>query len=373
MPLTILKKLISFNTENLPGDEYQVVAYLSELFSKHNITFKKYTKEKGRENIVAEIGSGKPRLLVACHADTVPAGEGWDSDPFVATVKNGRVYGRGVVDDKGPLAALVKAAISIKNDEKKLKGTLVVGCFADEEKGSDLGLKWLVNSGKVKADFAIMPDIGDNMKSIDVAEKGVLQLGLVSKGKVAHGSWPKDGVNAITNLMEVLTVVKDYTFSQKKHSLLSKCTLNIGQIEGGNAPNMVPSSCVAVLDIRYLPSQTPAGIIEEVEKIISQVKNKSLNVKVEVINQLEATELNGNNTLISTIQKVVKKELGFKPKCIGLNGATDAKAFILKGIPAVGWSCGDHDQMHVPNESISVKELEQFSHVLEKVVKEFLS
>ena len=373
MPLPILKKLISFKTENPPGDEYKVVNYVSRLFFQHKIKYRQYAKVRGRDNIIGEIGSGKPRLLIACHADTVPAGEGWKSDPFKAVVKGGRVYGRGVVDDKGPLAALLAAAIRLKNE--KLKGTLVIGCFADEEMGSELGLKWLVESGKVKVDYAIMPDIGDNMKVIDIAEKGVLQLALISTGRAAHGAQPEKGVNAITNLIDVLDEIRKYSFRQKRHKLLSRSSLNIGQIEGGNAPNMVPGKAIAVLDIRYLPSQSDTGILSEIEKLISKVKskNKTISIKIEVINQLEPTELKGKNKLIDTIQKVSRRELGFTPKCIGLDGATDAKALILKGVPAIGWSLGDHDQMHIPNESLNVKELEKFSMLLEKVVRAFLS
>ena len=375
MPIKILKDLIAFKTENPPGDEYRVINYVKKLFSKNKIKFKQYSKVKGRENIIGSIGKGKPTLLIACHADTVPAGEGWKTNPFKAVVKNGRVYGRGACDDKGPMAAMLKAALELKKVEDQLKGTFLIGVLADEEMGSELGLHYLVDKKIIKPDYAIIPDISYSMKKIDIAEKGVLRLELISEGRSAHGSTPKEGVNAITNLNEVLTSIKDYTLKHKKHRLLSKPTINIGMVEGGTAPNMVPALARATLDIRFLPSQNSRGIIKEIKSIIDKKskKNTSIRIKIKKGLEIRPTELSPNNRLVKTIQKTTKRVLGFKPATLGLSGATDAKPLIMKGIPAVGYSCGEHNQAHVPNESIKIKELEQFSRVLVEIVKDILS
>ncbi len=114
--LKLLKDLISLKTVNPPGNEFKVINYVKGFFKKNNIKFKIFSKEKSRLNLIGYIGKGKPELLISCHSDTVPAGEGWKTNPFKAVIKNGMVYGKGVVDDKGPLVSLMVAAKEIKKN-----------------------------------------------------------------------------------------------------------------------------------------------------------------------------------------------------------------------------------------------------------------
>jgi len=371
----ILKDLINFKTVNPPGEEYKVINYVKNLFEINKIKYKIFSKNKKRPNIVGYIGKGKPELLISCHSDTVPAGEGWKTNPFKAVIKGGRVYGRGTSDDKGPLACLISTAINIKKNENKLKGTFIMGVLVDEERGSDLGLKYLTNEKKIKPDYAILPDVAGSMKKITVAEKGVLWLELTSFGKQTHGSTPQLGINAVYNLIEVLNLIRKYKFKYKKHKFLSKPTINLGQIEGGVAPNMVPSKAKAIIDIRYLPSQTPNKILNDIKALIKKArrKNKSIKIKIKIIEKAPATEVFEDNKLVKTIQEVTKRILKIKPKITGLSGATDTKALIKKGIIAVGFSCGEDRMAHMANESIKIKELNDFTKVLTEIVKEFLS
>ncbi|MBI4154890.1 ArgE/DapE family deacylase [Candidatus Woesearchaeota archaeon] len=374
-PVKILKDLINFKTVNPPGNEYIVVDYVKSFFKKNKIKFKVFSKDQKRPNMIGYIGKGRPELFISCHSDTVPAGEGWKTNPFKSVIKNGRVYGRGTSDDKGPLACLISAVINIKKFEDKLKGTFIIGVLADEERGSDLGLKYLINEKKIKPDYAILPDVAGSMKKITVAEKGVLWLELTSFGKQVHGSMPQLGTNAVYNLIEVLDLIRKYKFKYKKHKFLSKPTLNLGQIEGGVAPNMVPSKAKAIIDIRYLPSQNPNKILNDIKVIIkkAQKKNKTIKIKIKVLEKSPATEVLPNNKLVKTIQKITKKILKIKPKITGLSGATDTKALVKKRIIAVGFSCGEHRMAHMANESIKIKELNDFTKVLTEIVKEFLS
>ncbi len=372
---SLLKKLIRAKTENPPGDEFKVVKIAEQFFRKHRISYKTFSKTKGRESIIGFIGKGRPHLLISCHADTVPAGDGWKTNPFRPAVKNGRIYGRGAVDDKGPMAAMLCAAGELKKNEKQLKGTLLVCIAADEEKGSVHGMGFLLNQKKIDPDFAIFLDVGGSMRKITIAEKGILRLELVSIGKAAHGSAPELGVNAITNLSEALVLLKGYVLGHKKHRLFSAPTINVGQIEGGIRPNMVPASAKATLDIRYLPSQTPQQIIKEIQSIVQKArkKNRSINVTVKRGWSVPPTVISQNNPLVSAIRKAAKEALGSYPSIEGESGATDAKSLVLRGIPAVGFSCGEFKQMHAANESIKIKELEQFSEVLAEVVGKVLS
>ncbi len=252
---------------------------------------------------------------------------------------------------------------------------MLIGVLSDEERGSNLGLKYLIETKKIKPDFAILPDVSGSMKEITIAEKGVLWLELISKGKQAHGSTPEKGTNAVYNLIEVLSLIKNYVLNHRKHKFLSKPTINLGLIEGGAAPNMVPALAKAILDIRYLPSQSHSKIINEIKSLISKArkKNKSINIKINQLNSAMPTEISQNNKLVKAIKESARKILNINPKITGLSGATDTKTLIKNKIPAVGFSCGEHSMPHMANESIKIKELSDFSKVLVEIVKEFLS
>ena len=160
------------------------------------------------------------------------------------------MYGRGASDDKGPTAALALAGACLK-ECFQLSGTVLLAGVADEEVGSALGLEYLLREGKIAADFAIVPDIAGNMKTIDLAEKGLLFVEIVSHGRQAHGSTPEKGVNALWNLIGLLNRIRERGVPMAQHALLSPPTCNLGMMSGGAAPNIVPGRASAVLDIRF--------------------------------------------------------------------------------------------------------------------------
>ena len=216
-------KLINARTENPPGDEILAVRIVEDFFQSLQIPYKIFEKTKNRANIVGYIGGRgerafAPTLLVACHLDVVPAGDDWKRNPFEAWIENGRIYGRGSSDNKGQMASMMAVSKFLKENESKLKGQFILAGVADEERGSTLGLEYLLNECGIKADFAIIPDVAHNMQLIDVTEKGTLFLEITSHGKQAHGSRPEMGINAIWNMIPLLERIKHLKF-QKPHIL----------------------------------------------------------------------------------------------------------------------------------------------------------
>ena len=200
--------LIAADTENPPGRERLAANVVEKYLDSLDIRYESFEKEHERTNIVARIGTGRPSLLVACHLDVVPAGDGWDQDPFKATVANGKVIGRGASDNKGQMASCMILAKYLKERESSLKGEFILVGAADEERGSRLGLEYLLDECGLSADFAVVPDISYGMKNIDVGEKGALFIEITSHGRQAHGSRPEQGVNAIWNMVELLNEIR---------------------------------------------------------------------------------------------------------------------------------------------------------------------
>ena len=367
-------ELISANTTNPPGNEYLAVDVIKKYFSAHDIRYDTFEKAPGRTNIIGYIGKGNPTLLVACHLDVVPAGDGWETDPFKSVVKDGRIFGRGANDNKGQMAPMLVLAKLLKDNESKLNGTLLLVGAADEEKGSSLGLEYLLDECGITADYAIIPDVANNMKIIDVGEKGALFLNITSYGKQSHGSTPEKGINAIWNMIELLNQVKELKHKCTSHELFSPPTLNLGTISGGAAHNIVPAKCEAKLDIRYLPGETEKEILDNIYKIIASIGNHNPTAKFDITidTHLPPTQIPADNPLISLISKHTDSILGTRPTPIGFSGVTVCKQLIEKGIMAVGFGPGDEDQAHIANESIDIQELLDFGKIMGLVILDIL-
>ena len=367
-------ELISTNTTNPPGNEYLGADVIKKYFNAHGIRYDTFEKAPGRTNIIGYIGKGSPALLVACHLDVVPAGEGWDTDPFKAVVKNGRIFGRGANDNKGQMAPMLVLAKFLKENESKLNGTLLLVGAADEEKGSRLGLEYLLDECGITADYAIIPDVANNMRIIDVGEKGSLFLNITSYGKQSHGSTPEKGTNAIWNMIELLNQVKELKHKCTTHELFTPPTLNLGTISGGAAHNIVPAKCVAKLDIRYLPGETEKEILDNIYKIIASIENHNPTARFDITidTQLPPTQIPADNPLVSLISKHTETILGTRPVPLGFSGVTVCKQLIEKGIMAVGFGPGDEDQAHIANESIEIQELLDFGKIMGLVIFDIL-
>ncbi len=372
-------KLINAKTENPPGNEILAAQVVGDFFKSLQIPFTIHEKVKDRTNIIGYIGhkgKGTPdtTLLVACHLDVVPAGDDWKRNPFEAWIENGRIYGRGSSDNKGQMASMMGVAKFLKENEPKLKGQFILAGVADEERGSALGLEYLLNECGIIADFAIIPDVAHNMQLIDVTEKGALFLEITSHGKQAHGSWPETGINAIWNMMTLLERIKQLKFKHTSHPLHTPPTLNLGSIHSGTAPNIVPALCKAQLDIRYLPDDSSDDIINNLKNIIKEVESRHpAKFDLRIISNQLPTAVPIDNPLVELISKHTAAVMGTRPQPKGMSGATVTKQLIQKGITAVGFGPGDDTEAHATNESISVKELVDFAQIMALIALDILS
>ncbi len=372
--VSLSTELIGADTSNPPGNEYLAVNIIKKYFNTHGITYDTFEKSTGRTNIIGYIGKGEPTLLVACHMDVVPPGSGWNTDPFSSVVKNGRIFGRGANDNKGQMASMLVLAKFLKDNESKLNGRLLLIGAADEEKGSHLGLEYLLKECGITADYAIIPDVGNNMKIIDVGEKGALFINITAYGKQAHGSTPEKGINAIWNMIELLNQLKNIKYKCMTHELFSPPTLNLGTISGGAAHNIVPARCEAKLDIRYLPGETEKEILNDIYETIASIKkhNPTAEFDVAVDTHLPPTQIPEDNPLISLISRHSESILGTKPIPTGFSGVTVSKQLIENGIMAVGFGPGDADQAHIANESIEIQELIDFAKIMGLIIFDLL-
>jgi succinyl-diaminopimelate desuccinylase len=346
-----------------PGMESRVTSILAEECRRLEIPFTTHAKVEGRESLLATVGQRRPgyrRMLVLLHTDVVPAGSPtvWKRPPFEPSEEGGKLYGRGVLDDKGPLAASFAALRLLKEREDRIPGAFTFGAVADEEVGIGVGLPFLIASGLIDCTDAVIPDIAGNMKEINIAEKGRVLLRLATRGKQAHAMEPAKGVNAILALSRALLAVEKMTLEHRPHPLLGAPTINPGLVRGGVAPNAVPADAQAVLDIRYLPGQTAEGVRAEVAAVatraIADLPGSS--VEVEIVNDSLPCEVSPEASIVRRLRQHAPDA-----KITGSGGGTFAKDLVLMGVDAVGWSCGDEETYHQPNEEIEVEQLVTFA------------
>lgn len=408
--------LISQKTINPPGNEYLVkdivIKSMKELGMKVKVI-----GDKKRPNILGEVGSGPPSIAILCHMDVVPPGRGWKTNPFKPAIKNERLYGRGACDDKGPYAASWAAIKAVLSSGKKLKGKIILGAVADEERGSEKGIKLLLKKKKINCDFCFIPDGGrmparkqaggparqssSGGSEVVIGEKGMLWLKFVSVGKAAHGSNPEKGVNAVTNMIEFLSSIAKLKINKNMNSHFTPMTINLGEIKGGDAPNIVPSYCEATVDIRYPLGIKKEDIIKKVKSLINSFNKKNKKAcppifparkifsggsgglarlcsngggKITLKDILQNTSphlLEKNNQFLKTFLEASKdmKE-GMKVTTIGGNSV--GKILYFAGFPSFSHSPEDISVAHQANESVSLKNLKRcailWAKFLERIV-----
>jgi succinyl-diaminopimelate desuccinylase len=356
------------------GEEWRVADILTRELDAAGIGYESHSLQEGRPNVIGRIGrneSGK-RLLVAAHMDVVPSGDAanWKTvdDPFACVEKDNVLYGRGVLDNKGPLVSALLGA-KMLNDAlgaDGIAGEFQIAAFSDEEAASpdgvDYGVGYLLEQGLLDATFAIIPDIGEHMKGIDIAEKGGGVIEVTAKGVPAHGSTPERGVNAIIRMARLVDALATFPFGVEAHPVLELPTINIGEISGGAAPNIVPGACKISIDFRLIPGQTMSKVADQIREMGRALVTEDPEAfEVVIANDRVAHAIAPDNALVKAVQANTKARLGFTPEAFGMGGVTFAKQLNLAGIQSIGWGPGDDNAFHVDDEYVPVDELVDFA------------
>jgi len=366
--------LIRARTVNPPGEEHRAAAVLTGFCEARGIAYETLEKETGRTNVVARIGEGRPRVLVPCHLDVVPAGDGWQTDPFEPVERGGCIYGRGAKDNKGPLAAMMLAADYLKAHEALLAGSFLLAGCADEEAGSALGMIYLLQACGLEADLAVVPDAGHEMRQVDVGEKGALFVKVRAEGRQAHGAAPERGASALWPMLDFLGRLRHWRPPAPEGGpgadLFTPPTLNVGSIHAGTVANMVPARCEAQIDMRYLPGTDGADLLAHLRSELEAVADAAdgVTMALEVLADQPPTLVQDEGGLVEAVERHTEAVTGRRPARIGQAGATVAKFLILGGIPAVGFSCGPEGVEHVADEWIETDDLARFAEVMTRVV-----
>ncbi|MEM6807480.1 MAG: M20/M25/M40 family metallo-hydrolase, partial [Bacteroidota bacterium] len=247
---------------------------------------------ENRKNIIARLrgrGGGK-HLMLNGHLDTVGV-VGMDIYPYEARIEEGRMYGRGSMDMKSGVAAMIMAAKRIKEAEISLRGDIILACVGDEEylsKGTEKLLE------DYTADAAIVPEPTD--LEMVLAHKGFTWADFLVEGRAAHGSRPEVGKDAILESAYLLTELlkwEENELPKRQHPLLGRPSLHASIIEGGTEMSIYPHECNLSVEWRTLPGEDIAFVRKQTEEILRRLRKQKpdINISYELHSERKPLEL----------------------------------------------------------------------------------
>ncbi len=324
--------------------------------------------EKGlkRPNLVGIIfGENRERTLwIISHMDTVPEGDLtlWKHDPYNPVVEDGKIYGRGTLDDGQGIVSSYFAAKAILDSGKRPKYNLGLVFVSDEEAGSRYGLHYLMDKNLfMKNDLVMVPDAGNQDGSfVEIAEKGAAWLKITTLGKQAHASMPHLGLNAHRIAMRFALKVDDYLHGKySKRDVLfepPESTFEITKKEKNvDNINTIPGTDVFYFDFRILPEYRVDDVIEDVKRIAKEMGEETgAKIEVEVVQKSEPSKTDENSEIVIKLKQALKELREIEAKIGGIGGGTVAAAFRKVGIPAVVWMTAD-DVEHQPDEFCRIR------------------
>jgi len=351
--LQTLIRIPSVNPHGDPGTEHTgeqriaewLAGFLREIGAQAEV---RETSLLGRPNVVARWPSdrpSKPKLLFAPHLDTVSVA-GMTIDPFAAEWRQGRIWGRGASDTKGPMAAMLWALRSMRDKLPSLSAEIWFAGLAGEEAGQH-GAKALAAAESF--DFVIAGE----PTGLDVVHthKGCTHLKLITRGHASHAARPDLGDNAIYKMADVVRYIRDSLARElalHPDPVLGASTISVGTIAGGSKTNIVPDRCEATVDIRTLPEQDSPNFLPHLRRRLLGVC-PDLGIEV---GQSQPLWTDPAHPLIAGLCK-----LG--AKCAGAPWFCDAAVFAAAGTPAIALGPGSIAQAHTEDEWIEVAELDR--------------
>lgn len=376
----MIERLIGFNTvsrdSNLGLIEW-VRDYLQGLGAITRLTHDATGK---KANLFATLGdSKKPGLILSGHTDVVPVdGQNWDTDPFKATLRDGKLYARGSADMKGFIGIILAQApkfVAALNDNR-LDAPLHYSLSYDEEVGC-IGVRGLIRDLEENNIRPAGCVVGEptSMQPI-IAHKGTHRFRCAVHGREAHSSYVTRGVNAIEYAARVVVFIRqiadrlaqietrDYGFT------VPYSTLSTGLIHGGIAANVVPKDCVFHFDMRTLPSASPDALYREIRAYADNLAremhalDEASGIDLEWLSQTAGLAAAETDAIVQWAMRLSGNSQVGK-----VSYGTEAGLFQKMGVATVICGPGDIAQAHSPNEFVALEQLAQCEHFMDRILE----
>lgn len=363
--LTDLVRIDSVNPSltSKGAGEALIAEYVAD--SLHNIGLEVATHEPkpGRISVVGILkGTGAGRsLMLNAHTDTVGV-EGM-TDPFSATIRNGKMYGRGTYDMKGSLAACLAAVMALSDARVSLDGDVLVAAVADEEHAS-IGTADLIERYHVDAAIVMEPTDLD----ICVAHKGFVWLEIETKGRAAHGSRFHEGIDAnmlMGRFLGQLDKLEQELRTREGHPLVGVPSLHAAKIKGGTEWSTYADRCTLQIERRTTPGESESQVVEELQAIIDKLTAADLTFKATLKSLFvrKPFVVSSEAAIVMALKKAATEVLARPPAFVGQTFWTDAGLLADAGVETVVMGPVGAG-LHAREEFVDLKSLVDLSHIL---------
>src|SRR5467141_2362428 len=428
-----LADLIKINTSNPPGNEQIAAMYIAGILAKDGIKADVLDLAPGRSAVVARRRSAamadpSKALLLVAHLDTVPVDKSkWSVDPFGAVIKDGYLYGRGAIDDKGMLAANLAVFIELKRSLAHLNRDVIFLATADEETSGDASIRMLIakHGDRFAAGFAINEGGNVFLKNgkvqytgVQASEKVAFNVAVIARGTSGHASQPtKD--NPVVHLaaavakignysapVHLTAIVKRYfeglapleddeigkwmrsmdTPDRGEHAQrvisdanplwnsMLRDTISPTVLTAGVANNVIPAEARANLNVRLLPGDSVSTVMNDLNKLVN---DPLVRLEVQPNAGLAAPSSSLESEFYGVISKVVSREFGGAPalpfQSTWLTDSAQLRLFQVQALGLVPFPLTQDDlkRMHGDDERIPLAAFDKGVDVLAKIVNEF--
>lgn len=393
--IAFLQELVRIPTVNPPGENYiagaeLIGAKLKEFGYKVNYIpaegLVEHTAAHPRMNVLGRLEGPAPRpnLHFNGHFDVVPVGAGWTVDPFAAEIRDGKIYGRGVSDQKAGIAASIFAIEAIRRAGLRLLGTVEQSGSVDEESGGFAGVAYMAKAGWIgrnKTDYVIITEPTDGDR-VCLGHRGVYWFKVTAQGRIAHGCMPHFGVSAIDHMADFLHAIthelKPQLATRKTAAPVEPpgsrfASINVNSVFGGQPENGVQTPCVAdyagaIFDRRFLSEENFDHVREEIQALLEDLraKNPDFNYKIEDLMVVHPVHTDENCDLVNSMKSSVEAVLGRAPKLTVSPGTYDQKHVVRIGSvqQCVAYGPGILNQAHQPDEYCRIEDVVNAAKVM---------
>ena len=342
--------------------------------------------QSDRPNILVNYGEGADGFAIIAHMDTVAEGNvsGWSSPPFAAEVKEGRILGRGAADNKAGIACglYTLAVLRDLNLIDTTRQKVIAAGVVDEESGasSPLGVRHLLNTGALNARGAIYAYTSD---IVCIGHRGLVRLELTAHGQAMHAGlaeWHnrERGANAVTALADLLVQLESIHLPAPVPPGFEHLgfTITPGTIfNGGTYPSIVPDLASAIVDIRLLPKQSSAKIIDQVREQVRVVEEKRPHIRIEmkVTVDIPGAFIPSDHPLAVLAQEYTEAFTGRRWETAGAGPANEGYMLIEAGIPTLCGFGPTGGNPHAPDEWVEIDSLPVTVAIFAGMIHEYLN
>jgi acetylornithine deacetylase/succinyl-diaminopimelate desuccinylase-like protein len=384
----LLAEYVRIDTTNPPGNELLSAQFLQRVLAREGITAQIVESAPGRANLIARLeGASDKALGLLHHMDVVPAtASEWSVPPLDATVRDGFLWGRGSLDNKGGGIVHLMTVLMMKRLSVTPPRDIVFIAVADEEAGGGMGARYMLDKHKAlfgeleyvlnEGGAILEPAPGKLAYNVELAQKAPLWVKLTSRGKSGHGAMPNPA-SAVPKLVRALARLEAYQFpvvvrpevqalfaakaatlpeplregardlgkalkkpafrdaflKEPGNMALVRNTISITMLKGSDKENVVPPEASAVMDMRLLPGEDPAKVIEELKRVMAEP-----DIEISTLLSWQAHASSKDTALYRAIEALAAKTHPGAPVMANvLFGFTDCNAFRAHGITCYGF------------------------------------